>query len=227
MWYTFGIVYRLVHNFKHEFGSQRTVSAGRKRAFDKAEALDKAMRVFWDNGYSGTSVNDLTETLGINKPSLYAAFGNKERLFTTALEHYVSRYGAPLTERLTQPGEAPLAERMRSYLLGIVGLVSDAGSPKGCFFVRSNCESGSAAIPEDVSASLKDMGSAAEQALAGRLEAERKRGQLLPDTDPRALAGYLLSVIYGLSVLARRGKSRDELEAIVEVTIAALPVPRI
>ena len=121
------------------------MSAGRKRAFDKAEALDKAMRFFWDNGYSGTSVNDLSAALGINKPSLYAAFGNKERLFATALEHYMTQYGAPLMERLAQPEEAPLAERMRSYLLGIVNLVSDTESPKGCLFVKSNCESGSAA----------------------------------------------------------------------------------
>ncbi len=202
------------------------MSAGRKRAFDKAEALDKAMRVFWDNGYSGTSVNDLTAALGINKPSLYAAFGNKERLFTTALEHYMSRYGAPLMERLAGPEEAPLAERLRAYLLGIVNLVSDRELPKGCLFVKSSCESGGAAMPEGVSASLQDMGSAFEQALTERLEAERKCGQLLPTTDPRDLAGYLLSVMYGLTVLARRGKSREELEAIVEVTINALPVSR-
>jgi AcrR family transcriptional regulator len=202
------------------------MSAGRKRAFDKAEALDKAMRVFWDNGYSGTSVNDLAEALGINKPSLYAAFGNKERLFAAAVEHYMSRYGAPLMERLARPAEAPLAERMRSYLLGIVNLVSDTESPKGCLFVKSNCESGSAAMPENVSAALQDMGSAVERALTERLQADRKRGQLLPSTDPRDFAGYLLSVMYGLSVLARQGKSREELEAIVEVTINALPVPR-
>jgi len=202
------------------------MSAGRKRAFDKTEALDKAMRVFWDSGYSGTSVRDLTAALGINKPSLYAAFGNKERLFATALEHYMSRYGAPLMERLAQPEEAPLAERLRSYLLGIVNLVSDTESPKGCLFVKSSCESGSAAMPEGVSASLQDMGSAVEQALTKRLEAERKRGQLLPNTDPRDFAGYLLSVMYGLTVMARRGKSREELETIVDVTINGLPVPK-
>ena len=129
-------------------------------------------------------------------------------------------------ERLARPEEAPLAERMRSYLLGIVSLVSDTESPKGCLFVKSHCESGSAAMPEGISASLQDMATAVEQALTERLEAERKRGQLTTDTDPRALAGYLLSVMYGLSVLARRGKSREELETIVDVTIKALPVPR-
>ena len=201
------------------------MSAGRKRAFDKAEALDKAMRVFWENGYSGTSVNDLTKALGINKPSLYAAFGNKEHLFATALEHYMSRYGAPLMERLARPEEAPLAERLRSYLLGIVDLISGAESPKGCLFVKSNCESGGAAMPQGVSASLHDMGTAAEQALTDRLEAEQQGGQLPANTDPRDLAGYLLSVMYGLSVLARRGKSSEELEAVVEFTIDALPLP--
>lgn len=202
------------------------MKAGRKRTFDKTEALDKAMRVFWLNGYSGTSVNDITEALGINKPSLYAAFGNKEQLFATALDHYMSQYGAPLLERLTQPADAPLTVRMRAYLLGIVNLVSNKESPKGCLFVRSSCESGSAAMPKDVSISLHDMGLIAEQALTEFLEAEQKQGQLLPSANPRDIAGYLLSVMYGLSVLARRGKIRKELDKIVEFTIDTLPVPQ-
>jgi AcrR family transcriptional regulator len=64
------------------------MTAGRRRSFDEAQALETAMRVFWRRGYQGTSLSDLTAALGINKPSLYAAFGNKEQLFARALAHY-------------------------------------------------------------------------------------------------------------------------------------------
>lgn len=199
------------------------MTAGRKRAFDEAEALDQAMRVFWRNGYAGTSMSDLTSALGINKPSLYAAFGNKEQLFAAALEHYMSQYGAPLLERLTRPADAPLRKRLRAYLLGVVELVSDKTSPQGCFFVKSSCESGGTAMPEEISTALQEMGLANEQALTDLLEAERQRGQLPPDTDPGRIAGYVLSVMYGLAVQARRGTPRAELEAIVDVSLTALP----
>ncbi|MCU7845139.1 MAG: TetR/AcrR family transcriptional regulator [Candidatus Thiodiazotropha sp. (ex Monitilora ramsayi)] len=184
------------------------------------------MRVFWENGYSGTSVNDLTEALGINKPSLYAAFGNKEQLFATALEHYMSHYGTPLIEQLTQPSEAPFTERIRDYMLGIIDLVNNKASPKGCLFVKSSCEAGGTAIPDDVSLTLQAMRSVNEQALRKVIEAEQKRGLLLQTAKPRDLAEYLLSVLYGISVLARQGKSRRELVRVVEIAINALPLPQ-
>ena len=181
------------------------------------------MRVFWSNGYSGTSMNDLTSALGVNKPSLYAAFGNKEQLFVAALEYYMSHYGTPLLDRLTQPEETPLPERLRAYMFGIVDLISDSKTPKGCLFVKSSCESGGAAVPEEVSGSLQKMGRSAEQVLTDFLKAEQRRGRLLPSTCPKELAGYLLSLLYGLSVLARRGKPRSELKAVVEVAVQTLP----
>ncbi len=79
------------------------MSAGRKRTFDEEQALEAAMRVFWQKGYVGTSLSDLTAALGINKPSLYAAFGNKEQLFASALARYGSRYGLPHAEHLLEP----------------------------------------------------------------------------------------------------------------------------
>jgi AcrR family transcriptional regulator len=200
------------------------MSVGRKRAFDKAEALETAMRVFWDKGFNGTSLTDLTSALGVNKPSLYAAFGNKEQLFAAALEHYMAQYGAPLLQRLAKPMDAPLSERVRAYLFGILDLVSDSGTPKGCLFVRSSCESGSAAVPEQISAMLQDMGLDSERNLTDLLKAEQQRGQLPPGAHPEAIAGYLLSVMYGLSVLARRGKPREELNAIVDTAVRMLPI---
>lgn len=199
------------------------MSAGRKRAFDKEEALDKAMRVFWENGYSGTSVTDLTAALGINKPSMYAAFGNKEQLFATALEHYMVNYRAPVLQRLTEPPEAPLRERMKAFLCGVIDLVSNPAAPKGCLFVKSCCESGSVAIPDDITSSLGNMALDHEDMLANLLEAEQQRGQLPENAEVQIIAGYLVTVMAGLSVQARRGKSSEELKALVDMIVSSIP----
>lgn len=199
------------------------MNAGRKRAFCKEEALDKATHVFWENGYAGTSVAQLTSALGINKPSLYAAFGNKEQLFASAMEHYMQKYAAKNLDLLTNPPDAPLRQRLNAYLSGIIDVICDCESPKGCMFVKSSCESGSVAIPCEVESSLNEMGLANEVALSEMLEAERLRGHLAEDARVQDIASYLLSVTYGLTVLAGRGKTREELRAITEMAVSSLP----
>jgi AcrR family transcriptional regulator len=205
--------------------SERKMGAGRKRCFDKSDALDKAMRVFWENGYAGTSVTDLTDALGINKPSLYAAFGNKEQLFNATLEHYTSHYGTPILKLLTDPVETPFAERLRAYMLGITDLVTSKQSPKGCFIVKSNCEAGSSAIPEDIELSLQAMRSDHQKEIREAVEAEQRTGLLLKSIKPADIADYLLSVLYGISVQARQGKSKKELSKVIDIAINALPLP--
>ena len=199
------------------------MNAGRKRSFCKEEALDRAMHVFWENGYAGTSVTHLTTALGINKPSLYAAFGNKEQLFATAIEHYMEEYAAQILDRLTNPPNAPLKERLKSYLLGIIEVICDRESPKGCMFVKSSCESDSIAVPDEIRSSLKNMGLASEMALSELLEAEKLRGQLPPDTQVQVITGYLLSVTYGMTVLAGRGQTKEELKAVAEMAVNLIP----
>ncbi|MEW8627944.1 MAG: TetR/AcrR family transcriptional regulator [Candidatus Thiodiazotropha sp.] len=198
------------------------MSVGRKRSFDKSEALDKAMRLFWENGYSGTSVSDLTEQLGINKPSLYAAFGNKEKLFQSALERYMACYAAPLLEQLTMADEKPLAERIRRYMNNIIELVSDTASPKGCLFVKSSCEAGGTGVPEEVTQALQNMGLATQQVLITLFDKEQRLGRLPATAEPKVMADYLMSVLYGISVLARQGRPKQELNSIIEMTINTL-----
>lgn len=199
------------------------MAAGRKRGFDKAEALDKAMRAFWASGYAGTSIRDLTAALGINKPSLYAAFGNKEQLFNAAIEHYMAHYGAPKWSELTEPADAPLETRLRAYLYSIIDLITGTESPPGCLFVKSSCESGSASMPDDITTALQEMGHASEEALIRFLNAEKRRGGLSKDARAKEIADYILSVMYGLSVLAKRKKSKRELRAIVDTALHAVP----
>jgi AcrR family transcriptional regulator len=200
------------------------MNAGRRREFDKQEALDKAMRVFWENGYSGTSVSHLTAALGINKPSLYSAFGNKEQLFRSAVEHYLADYGAPLWQKLLEPCDAPLAERLMAYLYGIVDLVSSRDSPQGCLLVKSTCESGSLAIPKDISDALIEQAKATEAELVSFLQTEQSKGNLATQADMKHLAKYIMSVMYGLGVLAKNGSTPRSLRSVADLAIAAVPV---
>ncbi len=118
------------------------MSAGRKRTFDKDRALETALKVFWRKGFVGTSVSDLTRSLGINKPSLYAAFGNKEQLFVSALTRYGRHYGLPHASHLLEPADAPLRQRLRAYLLSIARMVTDPDLPGGCLIAISSCDVG-------------------------------------------------------------------------------------
>ncbi len=200
------------------------MNAGRKREFDRQQALDQATRVFWASGYSGTSVNDLSAALGINKPSLYAAFGNKEQLFRSALNHYLTDYGAPIWQRLIEPPDAPLAVRLRAYLRGILDLVSSSDAPPGCLFVNSACESGSHAMPGEIAAALREHARVAEARLVGFLRDEQSSGELAAEADVQRLARYLLSVMYGLAVLVQAGNTGRSLQAVADLAVDAVPV---
>src|SRR5438094_9922303 len=111
---------------------QAASTVGRPRAFDVDEALDQALKVFWRKGYEGTSLPDLTKAMGINRPSLYAAFGNKEELFRKALDRYAEGPAAYAAEALNEPTARAVAELL---LEGSVNLLTDPRNPRGCLVV--------------------------------------------------------------------------------------------
>jgi AcrR family transcriptional regulator len=195
---------------------------GRKRSFDKTVALEKAMRVFWDNGFAGTSISDLTDALGINKPSLYAAFGNKEQLFNAALDHYTQHYAAPVIQCLREPAELPLSQRLENYLCAGITNNTAIEQPKGCFAVKSYCESGSQSISDETNSFLKAIGSNTEKKLEEVFLNEQHKGQLTKSLSAKEAAAYLLAITYGLSVMARRGKPSETLHAIAKTAIKTL-----
>ena len=191
---------------------------GRPRAFDIEKALDCALQVFWRKGYEGTSLSDLTKAMGINRPSLYAAFGNKEALFRKALDRYAEGPAAYVYEALDEPTARAVAARL---LRGAVDLLTDPRTPPGCLMVQGALASGDAA--ESIRRELIARRAAAEAALRQRFERALADGDLPADAAPADLTRYLVTVVYGMAVQAAGGASREALQRVVEMALCAWP----
>lgn len=181
---------------------------GRPRAFDVDVALDRAIEVFWRYGYDGATMAMLTEAMGINKPSLYAAFGNKEQLFKAAVRRYATIDMLYARRALEQP----TAEAVVSTLLNDnIRAVTDPSRPPGCLSIQGAIATGpeSAELTRFLAASRLS----GEAALASRFERAVAEGDLPADADPAALARYVMIVTEGQAVHASGGVSRADLEA--------------
>src|SRR5262245_16977710 len=182
------------------------------------EALDQALRVFWAKGYEGTSIADLTEAMGINPPSLYAAFGNKEALFHKALD----RYEGLRDELMEEAFAAPTArEGMTRLLYGSADRLSDKSHPKGCLFVSGALSGGEEC--EAVKRELATRRAAGEVLIRERLKRAKREGDLPGDADPAALARFISTVMQGMAVQAAGGAGRKELRAIADMALRAWP----
>jgi AcrR family transcriptional regulator len=192
---------------------------GRPREFDCGEALDKALHVFWSRGYEGTSLSDLTEAMGISRPSLYAAFGNKEELFRRALDRYAEvAPGQIHREALALPTARAVVERL---LRGFAETLTDPKHPPGCLAVQGALSCGEAA--QAVKDALAARRAAGQAALRERLERAKAERDLPPDSDPAALARYVATVTQGMSVQAAGGTKRAELLEVAEMALKAWP----
>ena len=197
------------------------MSAGRQRQFSKEDALMKAMEVFWRKGYSGTSLSELTEAMGINKPSLYAAFGNKEKLFVSAIREYVRQYGAPHFDKLLD-SEASLRERVQAYLRSIARMVSDSSLPGGCFVATSTCEAAGDCLPADAVQTVLSINTASTEAFVSFFRDEQSKGNLETTTSPEVLADYLLTLQFGLAVMARDRVEEERLEEVIRHAVGTI-----
>jgi AcrR family transcriptional regulator len=195
------------------------VQKGRPREFDRDKALDKALHAFWKNGYEGTSLSELTEAMGINRPSLYAAFGSKEELFRSALDRYAET-GPGFMQRkaLDEPtAYAVVTSLLKCHAEGL----TDPKHPPGCLVVQGALICGDAA--ESVKEELRARRAAAEAALRERLERAKAEGDLPPDSNPTALARYIATVEQGMAVQATSGASREDLLAVADMAMGAWP----
>ena len=191
---------------------------GRPRTFDPDKALDRALGVFWKKGYEGASLPDLTKAMGINRPSLYAAFGNKESLFRKAVERYARGPAGYASEALAQPTARAAVERL---LRGGICVGTGPKGPRGCLMVQAALTCGDDAEP--VRKELAARRAAGEAALRRRLERAREVGDLPPGADPAGLAKYIFTVMHGMAVQAAGGATRQELERVVDTALRAWP----
>lgn len=191
---------------------------GRPREFDVDKALDRALKVFWRKGYAGASLPDLTKAMGINRPSLYAAFGNKEELFRRALDRYAEGPAAHVREALQEPTAHAVVERL---LRGTIDLLTNPRNPRGCLMVQGALSCGEAA--DSVRRELISRRAAAEAAIRQRFERAISEGDLPADSDPADLARYVATITQGMAVQAASGASRKELQRVAEMALRIWP----
>jgi len=191
---------------------------GRPREFDVDEALTAALRVFWRRGYEGASMAELTAEMGIAKPSLYAAFGNKEELFKKALDLYEREKLAYMADALKEPTSRRMAERL---LYGALEMQTSSCDPKGCLGVISSVACGPEA--SSIRECVIEKQRSARKAVIARLEEYQREGDLPADIEPEALSRYMTAVLQGLAVQAGAGASREELKSLVEMALRTWP----
>lgn len=193
---------------------------GRPLSFDRATALHAAMLTFWRFGYETCTVADLTAAMGLNAPSLYAAFGDKKRLFLEAVRLYA---GDPDEMARVIDGAPTAFAAVREFMRAAATRYTGEATPSGCLLASATA-SGSAASA-DVQAAVVEIRRRVSRLLQKRIERDIAGGMLPPETQAERLAGLALAVTQGMSVLARDGASRDQLLAIVEASLAAWPQP--
>ena len=191
---------------------------GRPREFDENEALDRAMDVFWKRGYEAATLPELTAAMGINKPSLYAAFGGKEQLFRKAMERYANGPAGYLKRAMEQPVARAAVEAM---LLGGIDVVTDPKHPGGCLIIQGalSCSEEAECLKNEMIA-LREAGM---NLLRKRLETAKRDGELPTDADCADLARYFMCVAHGMAVQAAGGATRKQLQRIAAIAMKAWP----
>ena len=189
---------------------------GRPREFDRDVALEAAMRLFWRQGYEATSVDDLLETTGIQRGSLYAAFGDKHSLYLEALRAYIDRTGGMFVEKLS--GDPPLA-KLRGFMRHMATKAEESDG-NGCLLInalaeRCPCDP---EVREIYSQAMRDV----EELFYAKLVAARDSGELISQETPRALARFMVTAFQGFLLLSKQQAPRAVIQDNLRVVLSCL-----
>ena len=193
------------------------VRMGRPREFDEDAALEAAMRVFWEKSYEGATIADLTEAMGINRSSMYTAFGDKEAVFYRAVERYRKMRMTSIGQALAQPS---LREALAGLILGTADFLSTPGNPHGCLSIQGALACGTTAEP--IKQAMIDWRKSGEAAIRKRLQQAQSEGELAAEIQPADFARYIASVMAGLGIQAANGATRAELRRVAEIALRCI-----
>ena len=191
---------------------------GRPLGFAKNAALDAAMRVFWEKGYEGSTLADLTEAMGINRSSMYATFGDKQALFKLAVARYAEGPAAYVREALDQPTVRAV---VNALLRGALELLIDPSHPRGCLSVQGALACGSSAEP--MKQAMIEWRKQGESDIQKRLQRARREGDLAKGVNPGDLARYISTVLTGLGIQAANGATKAEMTRLVDMVLRSTP----
>ena len=199
------------------------VAASSKIKFDRVQALEAAMLVFWKKGFGAASLTDLTEAMGINKPSMYATFGNKEKLFVLATEHYVQSVDLQHRQFLHQ-ANVPLKQRLKNYLSSVIAGQCCEQSPKGCYISLCVSEAAGENIPESALVKIQQVSQFAFNSLVELFKQDEEAKQLNLDVEAELHACFLMTLLNGTAGMARAGKKATELEPLLALALKGLGI---
>lgn len=193
---------------------------GRRRSFDKDKVLDTLMTVFWRQGYAGTSMSDLTDATDLTKPSLYAAYGNKEAMYSAALGCYLDIQSRTVYSAL-QDNERSLLAVLADFLKESAKGATQPDRPAGCFIVGASCDAVAGLLPTTAQARILEINAMAMDMLTQFFQA-RVGTNAFGTSDARSLAEYVLVLQTGLVQMAGRGMDYAALEGTIEIAIEGL-----
>lgn len=188
----------------------------RSKEFNEEEALDKAMEIFWKQGYEKTSIQDLVDQMGIHRRSLYDTFGDKHSLFVQTLERYESLIAAQIRNQITE--EMTTVESIRKIFE--LAIYSDNASPKGCLMVNTAVEL--SLLDNEVSQRIKSAFKQTENLIADLLIRGQARGEVASSFDISELARYIHNALIGVRVLVKITEDPQELESTIDLTLSIL-----
>jgi AcrR family transcriptional regulator len=190
---------------------------GRPRCFNLEEALDRSLLLFWEKGFQNTSLDEIAEVVGVKKPSLYAAFGDKEMLFRKVLQRYSAKLSEPV-QALDRYDD--IREAIDAFIeLGMAGGCS-RGHPRGCLLASAFADS--TLLPPNLAKEIKALVNQADQAVTRRLKKAVRDGQLPAEFDVKGTARFLMTLMHGIALRLRAGERRSDLRRMKKAALCCL-----